>query len=378
VQASGAQAADALAGVTMEKKGKTTASSRWAKATSAAKVIGALAVRQSSKEKDAAGPEGSGIAAQLSLREMASAVSKQQESIGRRRAPTSNQIVSQLTAPASSLDSRTGTGAMQLATRLPTVFTFTAVLMNIGAHCYPEEAEADRISALQKLCNHVLRPLRARLPETFNILEGVKLIKTDEALRNLLRHGRHGLAAFFGYYATGMHTTEPYKRGYWTIQAVCRAANDVNLVSELSHSQMHQLFACVTSYEADRGRGDKSRLSFCGFHLLLVVISELVHQDIGDTPRQRLAVFFMRIGALGAPGSQELRNAARSLVPRPQVQKIVMQRSGSTSTSRASGTRIRRTTTASSISSGSPPLSGGRPGPSRRSNSTASAKTVRR
>jgi len=194
--------------------------------------------------------------------------------------------------------------------RLLTVEAFFKALQHIADHCFPVQGGLSRAEAFDCLCDRVLAPLRARFPAGRDVLDAVALL-ADAEMASLLSRSQPGLAKVFAKHATGVRAPEPYRRGHWTAQAFTRFASEADLVADLSRAALHRLFGESVAYEVESGRGAKERMSFSGFQLALVVISERVHARMRDTPLDRLALILVRLSHMPG-GPRELRASARA------------------------------------------------------------------
>jgi len=169
----------------------------------------------------------------------------------------------------------------------------------------------DRCSpAFEKFCEVVLVPLAELFPAGQEVSVAVALLSDPEIAR-LLRRSQQGLSTVFARYAKGVNV-------HWAVQDVSRFALDVKLTAHLSVPVLHRLFGECVHYEARCGRGAEDKLSFAGFQLLALALSQRVNQKMQPTPRERLAAFLFRVfmvtgPAAGAPrGCREPTTAART------------------------------------------------------------------
>jgi len=204
-----------------------------------------------------------------------------------------------------------------LSPKVPTVAAFKIALTAVARRCFLADDSGDICAAESRLVEDVLLPLGARIPTSHGVLEAMALMCEDDELLKLLGLARPGLGAFFAHFAGDSiddQGQEASRSRQWTTQSALRFWAKLNLAAELSHGTFCRFLSACAHYEPSRSEGNVTKLSFQGFLLLVVVVAEYVHSTIRRTPKERIAVFLVRMAVVDFPGAQELRSAARTYV----------------------------------------------------------------
>jgi hypothetical protein len=168
--------------------------------------------------------------------------------------------------------------------RLASIDAFAYALASVGARCHG----ACGVDALRALCDNELLELGKRLPASDGIQSLVAMMAEPEIVA-LLRANGQLLTKVFCRYAVEINKSSHYRKGHWTLSAASRWSADFNLASGLSHQALHEFFIGCTRHEVAKG-GLEGKLSFQGFHLLVIAISQYLYAKTREMPHDRLAL----------------------------------------------------------------------------------------
>jgi hypothetical protein len=191
-----------------------------------------------------------------------------------------------------------------------TLDAFISALSDIGVQCFLRHTAAPD-TALEAVYLRLLIPLGERLlgAEGQEVLSAVALTAEPD-ISGLLQRARRCLATVFCTYAEGGGGVEPYEKGFWTSTGMRKWAIDRGLMAELSLPALFKLFNDCVKYEVRGGRGQDTKMSFNGFQLALVMISQRIHGAFAPSPLERIAFLLLRMSV--SLGANELAPIARS------------------------------------------------------------------
>mmetsp|Transcript_42768 Transcript_42768/g.100258 ORF Transcript_42768/g.100258 Transcript_42768/m.100258 type:complete len:757 (-) Transcript_42768:114-2384(-) len=177
---------------------------------------------------------------------------------------------------------------------------FWRALVDVSVRCFPGLGAPEK--SAEALVDQVLAPLSHALLACHDgqVAEATKLLGQPET-RDVFQTCLAGLDKIFQHYATYCGTSQVPT---WAAESMSRFASDFELLSEVGHLPLQKIMRdCVHFESIGSSSSPDGQLTFSGFQLALIMLSQKMHGSSGTSSLTDLISFLNRLNSTAKIGN---------------------------------------------------------------------------